>query len=124
MFMTAPSRRRLGGGFGGAGSKLVRFERLDVFKTIDDAAADLDELWTFPGPAPPLQRAVTDVPSSRQLDLVEMSDCHLALLGFVSKTCEEEWQSGGEELGRSQGGMKGGIAFLGSRNEKTAPKGG
>jgi len=53
---------------------LRRLERLDVFKTVDDAAADLEIPRPLLEPAPPFKSPRADVPAPRQVDLVEMSD--------------------------------------------------
>jgi len=45
---------------------------------------------------------VADVPASCELDLVQMPDGHIRLLGFVSKTCGDD----GVWAGRSRGGER------------------
>src|SRR5438128_79025 len=80
----------MGGRAGGALADLIRLERLDIFLPVNDPAADLDVLRAFTRPTPPLQRAVRDVPASRQLDLIQMPDSHLVLLGLLSKTCGDD----------------------------------
>ena len=56
----------------GAGPQLLGLECLDVFKAVDDAAAELDEMRTFPGPAPALESAVGNIPAVSQIDLIEV----------------------------------------------------
>jgi len=52
---------------------LPDLECLDVFEPVDDPATEFDEFRAFARPPPTLQRAVRNVPASRQLDLGQVS---------------------------------------------------
>src|SRR5690606_41038151 len=103
-------RRHLGPGGGRALAELLRLERLDVFEAVHDPAADLDELRAFARPTPPLQRAMADVPASRQLDLVQMPNRHPSLLRSREQTCGDLGRRVGGESWRSARGNRGGTA--------------
>jgi hypothetical protein len=72
--MATLSRQLHGGLVGRARAVPVGLIGLDFIEPVHDAAADLDEGGALTGPTPALQRARADLPSSRQLDLVEMCD--------------------------------------------------
>ena len=52
---------------------VMTFEKLDIFEPIDHTAAQLEEVRPLAEPAPPLQRARREAPTSGEVDLVEMS---------------------------------------------------
>src|SRR5512147_2297323 len=56
--------------------QLLCFEALDVFESVADEAADLDETRPVAGPAPALEGPRRDPPARGQLDLGEMRGRH------------------------------------------------
>jgi hypothetical protein len=66
--------------------KAFSLKGLDVFNAVDNTPTQLEELGSLPRPTPPLNGAMGKVQSSSQLDLIEVSYCHAALLRLIAKT--------------------------------------
>jgi hypothetical protein len=69
-------------------AELLDLVALDVLNAVDDAAAELQELWAVAHPAPPLERALADIPALGELALIEMFRAHAQLLQLVRKCAE------------------------------------
>ena len=99
-------------------------EGLDVLEPVDDPAAEFDEFRAFARPPPTLQRAVRDVPASRQLDLGKVPERHVNLLVDLREHLRDH-HGGGAWEGTVEGNREGNWEAGEERclkTKKAAPK--
>ncbi len=103
-----PQSRGYWGCLGYSRRKVIAFEGQYVFKPIDDPASELHEARTLAFPTPAFKRAVADVPSAREVDLIEVFSGHVRPFGIVRSDADTKPQAvgGAAEARRRKVGRK------------------